>query len=648
MERIDSLDPSSYNPFLLHVHPSMKESPVPDNSKLIEALTLPGNIIFSTNEKNVADLTEQIGSLQTKIIDDATYLFTGDGPSMASTKVKIYPTGHSVFYDSHGRRFLCTDPEGHALHECDWIIDEKSGKPRLHLVRMRLDCQQWVGIKPAAKTFSTQIDIKGLPGWESVTLDDLRKKAAEAWKTPLSEIKYFYKDENFVSQGEGKYDVRLAKDALYVLKDGTFDKTLFISFMCSLDWENLELIPVVELFQSTLSGSGGAVFEFLWGLYEDQSRSSESPLLRYRGLPTYPSEGAFNIFSAFFNPKGPASEKALHVFMNPDRSHEITWTPKADPPWRYFSDEHSICLTVQDSRLYKVTAFDDPVALPYINASGKKHVPCRRELAVVDNKIVLSDEEEIREIPLSPAWGIKAEESTPGTKPDYPFGWRKFFDGELPQADPVKALFTVPFYPEGNAEIEESSLQPMALDQILLYMEGHAGMEDLLIKTNKTLIHTFDTVIAGCVDCNVKREYTVLYNDIEFARKNAQILWDYSASLNQLENVADVHFLPEEKHVNEVYNQKFDMIFKWIPFLYHTDRETCEAILKSLSEALVPGGILFLQGPRPLKGLFEHYRLTSIKEDPIIDMPFFRQHFKMCPDNKINPDITIFFAKKNE
>ena len=617
-----------------------------DKNKLVEALTRPENLTFTSNEKNVSELKNQIESLKATSIDGSNYLHTGEEPSVNTTKVKTYPTGHNVFYDSDGNRFLCTDPKGHVLHECEWKPDERTGKPRLNHVRMRLDCQQWVGIKPGAKTFSTPIDIKGLPGWESVTLNDLREKAAEAWKTPLSEIKYFYKDENFASQGEGKYDVRLIKDALYILINGKFDKPMFVSFMCSLDWENLDLIPVVELFQSTLPGSGGAVFEFLWGLYEDQSRSAKLPPLRYRGLPTYPSEGAFNIFSAFFTPKGPAGEKIMNIFMNPDSSHEIVWTPKENPPWRYFSDEHSICLTVQGGRLHKVTVFDDQVALPYVNFAGRGQATSQRELTVLADKIILSDEGESREIPLSPVWGIKASEAAPEEKKTFPFSWRKFFDGELPPADPVKALFTVPFYPEGNAEIEESSLQPMALDQVLLYMEGHAGMEDILSKTNKTLIHTFDAVIAGCVDCNMKREYTVLYKDIEFARKNAQILWDYSASMNQLDNVSDVHFLPEENHVNEVYNQKYDMILKWIPFLYHTDRETCEAILKSLSDALVSGGILFLQGPRQLKGLFEHYGLISIKNDPIIDMPFFRQHFKMCPDNKINPDVSIFFAKK--
>ncbi|NIU94921.1 MAG: hypothetical protein GWN57_00740, partial [Nitrospinaceae bacterium] len=56
--------------------------------------------------------------------------------------------------------------------------------------------------------------------------------------------------------GDGKYDIRLTKDGLYGLADGTFDNPLFISFMFTVNWEKLDLIPVVELFQSTLPGSG--------------------------------------------------------------------------------------------------------------------------------------------------------------------------------------------------------------------------------------------------------------------------------------------------------------------------------------------------------------------------------------------------------
>lgn len=619
-----------------------------DKTKLVSALSRSGNLVFSGNEEQASAIKEQIDSLRMTTVDGAEYWFSGNQPGPDTTVIKTCATGHHVFYNPSGNRFLFTDPEGHALHECEWKEDEKTGKPRLNLVRMRLDCQQWVGIKPKAKTFSTPIDIKGQPGWQNMSLDDLRKQAGQAWQVPFSEIKYFYKDENFVAQGEGKYDVQLSKDAIYVLIDGTFDKTHFISFLCALNWEHLDLIPVVELFQSTLPGSGGAVFEFLWGLHEDQARSLDLAPLRYRGLPTYPSEGAFNIFSSFFAPKGPKGEDIMEVFMNPDRSNEITWTPKANPPWRYFSDEHSISLTAQEKFLYKLTVHDDPAGTPYINTSRGGHPSGQRELRVLADKIVIADGEEKREIPLSPEWGLNPDGPVAGEKPQYPFGWEKFFDSAVPEADPVKALFTLPFYPEGDALIEESSLQPMVLDQIFYYMEQWPQMEDILNKTNRTLIHTFDMVIAGCIDCTKKREYTVLYNDPEFARKNAQLLWEYAASRNQLENVEDVHFLKEEEHVNEAYERKYDMIIKWIPFMYHTDRETCEAILKSLADALSPGGVLFLQGPRPIKGLFESYNLNCLKDDPVIQMPFFRQHLKMCPENKINPDITVFFAKRGQ
>ena len=40
--------------------------------------------------------------------------------SVANTRVIVSPTGHIVFYNEEGRRFLCTDPEGNPLHEALW------------------------------------------------------------------------------------------------------------------------------------------------------------------------------------------------------------------------------------------------------------------------------------------------------------------------------------------------------------------------------------------------------------------------------------------------------------------------------------------------------------------------------------------------
>jgi len=202
-------------------------------------------------------------------------------------------------------------------------------------------------------------------------------------------------------------------------------------------------------------------------------------------------------------------------------------------------------------------------------------------------------------------------------------------------------------YPEGNAEIDEPALQPLALDQIIYYMEMAPGMPAKLEKVERVLVHTFDMSIAGCIDCTQEREYTVLFSDPELAQKNAYQLWDYAAKRKELDNLKKVSFLPEKKHLEEVYNDKYGMIFKWIPMFYFHDRGVCEQILASTVRALLPDGILFLVGPRAIKGLLDHYGLDCLYSDLIMNMPFYRQHLKMCPENLINQDITVFLAEKH-
>ena len=612
--------------------------------KIIQALTREGSLIFADNLSYATDLEKIAPNLKTQEKDGCEIWFENDAPTIVNTRVKIFPTRHIAFYNKEGRRFLYTDPEGTPLHEALWT--QEDGKTQLALARMQLDCKQWVGIKPRAKTFSTQIDISTHEGWEKMKLDDLREKAAEAWRVPVSEIKYFYDDQHMVHQGEGKYDIRITKDGLYALPDSTFDKAVFISFMFQVNWAKLDLIPVVELFQSTLPGTGGAVFEFIWGIFNDQSREEELSPLRYRGLPTYPSKEAFNIFSAFFEPKGPEGKNIQKIFMDPHTSHEITWTPQEHPPVRYFNHVQQIALTAQGGFLYKVTVFDDPITFPFTNCSGGRKPPLEREVRISNQSFTLLKGVEGREIIFEDNWGLKPQVYSKSSPAKHPFTWEWFFNGETPNVDPVKSLYTVPFYPEGQADIEESSTQPMVLDQIFHYMEMAPAMASKLEKIDKVLIHTFDTVLAGCIDSSKDREYTVLYSDPEFAQKNAQLLWNYAVSKNQLSNLEKVSFLKEADHIVDSYSQKYGLIFKWIPFMYHQDREACESMLTALSEALEPEGFLFLVGPRQLQGLFDHYKLDALYNDPVYNMPFFRQHLKMCPENQVNPDLCVFLAQK--
>lgn len=612
----------------------------------LTALNHPDAIRFPTNIEEVAELQRLIPSLKMEKKADGEYW--GEEGNLGAIRIKRYGTGHLVFYNRLGRRFLFSDPLGTPLHEAEWEANATSGAACLKLVRMQLDCKQWVGIKPKARSFKSQIDISGQEGWEQLTLDDLREKAAEAWRVPFSEVKYFYTDDRLTHQGDGKYNIELVKDGLYALVDGDFSKTIFVSFMFSVNWEDLDLIPVVELFQSTLPGSGGAVFEFVWGLHDDQSREKELPPLRYRGLPTYPSKGAFNIFSAFFSPEGPKGEKIFPVFMDPNRSHEIEWTARPHPPWRYFDETNEICLTVQEGHLFKVTDLKNTSAIPFVNPKRGAKPLCQRELHISTSSFKMIDIELAREIPFNALWKILPDPDLPLKSPRYPFSWKWFFNGFPPTVDPVKIYYSVPFYPEGDAEIDESALQPLALDQILYYMEMFPAMPEKLESIDKVLIHTFDMIIAGCVDCTKEREYTILYGDPELAQRNAQLLWDYAASKNQLDQLKKVSFLAEHETWEDAYKEKYGLVFKWIPQMYFQDRDTCQLMFQHTVEAVAPGGILFLAGPRPIQGLFDFFQMDCLYSDPIMNMPFFRQHLKMCPENQVNPEQAIFMLEKRD
>ncbi len=133
--------------------------------------------------------------------------------------------------------------------------------------------------------------------------------------------------------------------------------------MGAMHWERIDFLPVVELFQSLLPGTGSAAFELIRGLYDDQNETAPRPL-RYRGIPTYPSEAAYKLFGAFFTPRAPEGGDPFVLFMDPPRSHEVTWLPAAEPPRRHFDADRRLCVTIQGPIVQKVTLADDPAGLP--------------------------------------------------------------------------------------------------------------------------------------------------------------------------------------------------------------------------------------------------------------------------------------------
>ncbi|MEC4688531.1 MAG: hypothetical protein VST64_09540, partial [Nitrospirota bacterium] len=219
-------------------------------------------------------------------------------------EVRGQACGHRVFYGAHGRRILATDHEGNPIHECEWIIAD-DGTAKLARARVRLDWGTWVGIKREGIVNTITLDLSRRPGWERTQTEDLRHMAAQALQVPYEEIRFFYGEDDLVIDARGQATIRHKKDALYILDDGTFERSRFMACLGAMHWEHIDFLPVVELFQSLLPGTGSAVFELIRGLYDDQNTGTHRPL-RYRGIPTYPSEAAFRLFSAFFTPQSPS------------------------------------------------------------------------------------------------------------------------------------------------------------------------------------------------------------------------------------------------------------------------------------------------------------------------------------------------------
>ena len=431
-------------------------------------------------------------------------------------------SGHLVFYGPHNRRFLATDPDGNPLHECEWG-SAASGKARLLRARIRLEWGQWVGLKPEGLVNATTLDLSKKSGWERLKPDDLRQMAAQAMRVPLEAVKLFYGDEDLIIDSKGTATIRHKKDTFYMLDVGLFEHARFMACMGAMHWANIDFLPVVELFQSLLPGTGSAAFELIRGLYDDQNEGTPTPL-RYRGIPTYPSEAAFKLFSAFFTPQAPGGSDPFPVFMDMPRSHEVTWLPAPDPPLRYFDTAHSLCVTIKGQKIHKVTKWDDPSGLPFVQTAAGAAAPFERSVTVTKSTLLLKNRDACAEVPIQSTWGT-LQESLPEKLPVASVGWQSLFGGTAPTVTPHEAFSAVLLYPDDDTEISELASQPFVADYLQDSFEQNPTLGAALRRANAVLIDHFDAAITTCVSWDRSRSYTVLYQHPVYAQKQAQALW---------------------------------------------------------------------------------------------------------------------------
>lgn len=550
------------------------------------------------------------------------------------------PTGHLVVYGHHGRRVLATDPDGHPLHECDWgLVD---GTLRLLRARLRLDWGAWVGLMPSGLVNRTVLDLSRKPGWERLRADDLRSMAAQAMRVPLEEVRFFYNDQDVTIDAKGAATIRHRKDAMFVLPDGVFERKQFMACMGAMHWEDIDFLPVVELFLSLLPGTGSAMFELIRGLYDDQNREKPAPRpLRYRGIPTYPSEQAYRLFSGSFRPEVRSGDDPRSVFMDPPRSHLVTWLPVPDPPRRYFDTANEVCVTIQGQRVVKATCWNDPAGLSYQPFDRLGIAPCQRGLAVDREHLLLMDRGATQAVPLKSNWGKVTEPQS--VKADQTADdWTSVFEGDPPAVSPEEAFGAVLFYPDDDREIGELATQPFVADHLQDLIEQERPLAARIERAGRLLISGFDAVVTTCIGSDRVHACTVLYDHPAFARRQAQMWWNNCARAQRLGSLSQVRMKArQDKHERES-NQTYDVVYEWMPFALYEKPDGVRGRIEWLRRVLAPGAIAFVVGPSSVAdecrvaGLLVH---TII---PLAKMPTFQMHQTILPRAQLKTGAMLY------
>ena len=557
--------------------------------------------------------------------------------------VETFPNGHLVFYRPDGRRVLETDHVGHPLHECEW---ESTGVGTVFLrrARVRLDWGRWVGIKPCGLVNEIRLNLTSRPNWQRITQDDLRDLAAGALRMPIEEVRWFYRDEDLAINPEGIATIRQRKDALYVLDRGGFETMHFMACMGSMHWDQIDFLPVVELFKSLLPGTGSAVFELIRGLYDDQARGHSAPrALRYRGIPTYPSEAAFRLFCGFFTPQPLDGEDPFTAFMNPSKSHLVVWLPAQYPPVRYFDESQGLCLTVKNGIAQKATLAEDPAGFPYVSSIGRCVLPLDRSLRVEGSQLIVKDRETELTLPLNPDLLVRPSPS--GECPISPVDWRAVFVPGLPRISPAEAFEAVPLFPEDDMEISELAAQSFVADYLDDLGEQDREVGRLRSQAERVFIANGDAVISTCILFDRPRDYTVNVRYVAYAQRQAQQLWTQCAEVQRWDWLQRIRMVAEDTREESLTNcGPYDLIYQWLPYDSFDSSTTMRTIVTRLSQMLRRGGEAFVVGPAQLGELLmqERSRLMVHWDQSVASLPTFFMHRTILPKARVKPGLTLF------
>ena len=560
--------------------------------------------------------------------------------------LKTLSTGHLVFYRPDGRRFLATDPAGHPLHECEWETNSQ-GIVTFTRARVRLDWGRWVGIKPCGFVNETRMNLAVKPGWERIQPDDLRAMAAQALRLPIEAVRWFYRDEDFMIDGKGNATIRHRKDALYVLEPGGFERARFMSCMGAMEWSQIDFLPVVELFKSLYPGTGSAVFELIRGLYDDQNQAPAVPRpLRYRGVPTYPSEAAFRLFSNFFTPHVSGESDPLTCFMDPAKVHRVTWFPAEHPPVRYLDEAQGVCLTVQNGLLQKATRVHDAAGLAYFNPVGRRVIPLDRSVRIAEHQVIFHDREIRVSVPLPV--GVQVNNSVARDPMVSPLDWRAVFVEGVPEITPADAFESALLYPDDEQEISELAAQPFVADYIQDVGEQDRDIGSLLSKAEHVCIVNGDAVIATCVLFDRPRDYTISCESFPVAQRQAQQLWTQCAEVRRWEWLRHIRIVSTRTwEATMAESERYDLLYQWVPYSAWGSSKALMAVVRRTRQVVRRGGDSFLIGPAELGDVLAGAGLAMRWNESVASLPTFRMHKTILPKARLKQGLTLFHVTKS-
>jgi hypothetical protein len=381
------------------------------------------------------------------------------------------------------------------------------------------------------------------------------------------------------------------------------------------------------------------------GLYDDQNKKNPTPrLLRYRGIPAYPSEAAFGLFSSFFTPQAPGGTHPLTLFMNPERSNQVTWLPTETMPIRYFDQNEGACLTLQGGVLHKVTVASDSSGLSYMSRKGRRFLPCDRSAEIVGGQVILKDRERQTTLPVTLPQG--SQEQSGGSVAMSPVDWRSVFVQGVPFIPPTDAYGAVLLYPEDESEISECAAQPFVADYLQDLGEQDREISAVISHAERVCINNGDAVIATCILFDRPRDYTVRIYNAALAQKQAQQLWNVCAALQRWDWLSHIRFVSDEVLHEPAALHAYDLVYHWVPYDSGDQPARLAERMKEISQTLRGGGNAFVIGPALLGRHCSSYGLHVCWEELVEQLPTFRMHRTILPNAKLRAGLTLFHMKK--